>query len=79
MDTLTYPGLWTKGLTSKEVTTAEQRQAVKTARSVVAREGRRNTGALIPVDEEHLPAIDLRNQAKMHGEYYWFVKPSSET
>jgi len=75
MDTLTYRGLWIEGLTSEGLTIEEQRQAVKTARSMIARDGRLNTGALIPVDEEHLLATDLRETASVHGEYYWFVKP----
>ncbi|MCK4316745.1 MAG: hypothetical protein KAX24_13335, partial [Anaerolineae bacterium] len=76
MDTLTYRGLWIEGLTSEGLTIEEQRQAVKTARSMIARDGRLNTGALIPVYyEEHLLATDLRETASVHGEYYWFVKP----
>jgi len=75
MDTLTYRGLWIEGLTSEGLTVEQQRSAVRTARSMIARDGRLNTGALIPVDEEHLLATDLRETASVHGEYYWFVKP----
>jgi hypothetical protein len=76
MDTLTYRGLLIVGLTSERLTIEEQQQAAKTARSMIARDGRLNTGALIPVDEEHLLAADLREMASVHGEYYWFVKPA---
>jgi len=75
VDTLTYRGLWIEGLTSEELTTKEQRQAVRAARSIVAKDDRLNTGALIPIDEEHLLATDLRDEARVHGEYYWFIKP----
>jgi ribosomal protein S18 acetylase RimI-like enzyme len=74
MDTLTYRGLWIEGLTSEELTTTEQRQAIRAARSMVAKDGRLNAGALIPIDEEHLLATDLRDEACVHGEYYWFIK-----
>ncbi|MBL7062706.1 MAG: GNAT family N-acetyltransferase [Anaerolineae bacterium] len=75
MDTLTYRGLWIEGLTWEGLTTAEQRQAIRAARSMVAKDGRLNAGALIPIDEEHLLATDLRDEARVHGEYYWFIKP----
>jgi N-acetylglutamate synthase-like GNAT family acetyltransferase len=74
VDTVTYRGLWIEGLTSAGLTAKEQRGVVKVARSVVAREGRLNAGAVIPKDEVHLLPTDLRNQASVHGEYYWFVK-----
>ena len=74
VDTVTYRGLWIEGLTSAGLGAELQRDVVRTARSVVAREERLNTGALIPTDEAHLLAADLRNQASVHGEYYWFVK-----
>jgi L-amino acid N-acyltransferase YncA len=74
VDTLTYRGLWIEGLTARGLTPREQRDVVRTARARVAREGRLNAGAVIPVDEEHLLAADLRDQASVHGEYYWFVK-----
>jgi N-acetylglutamate synthase-like GNAT family acetyltransferase len=72
VDTLTYRGLWIEGLTAAAAD--EQRCAVTAARSIAAREGRANAGAVIPADEECLLAYDLRNQARMHGEYHWFVK-----
>lgn len=75
MDTLTYRGLWIEGLTWEGLTTKDQRQAVRTSRSMVAKDGRLNAGALIPIDEEHLLATDLRDEARMHGEYYRFIKP----
>jgi ribosomal protein S18 acetylase RimI-like enzyme len=74
VDTVTYRGLWIEGLTSAGLSAELQRDVVRTARSIVAREERLNTGALVPVDEVHLLAADLRNQASVHGEYYWFVK-----
>lgn len=74
VDTVTYRGLWIEGLTSAGLTAKEQRGAVEEARSAVAREGRLNAGAVIPKDEVHLLPMDLRNQASVHGEYYWFIK-----
>ncbi len=74
VDTLTYRGLWIEGLTSEELTSQERRSAVRAARARAARDERLNTGAVIPVDEEHLLAVDLREQASVHGEYYWFVR-----
>lgn len=72
VDTLTYRGLWMEELTS--VSAQEQRRAVRAARSTVAAEGRLNTGAVIPADEENRLAPDLRDQAHVHGEYLWFEK-----
>jgi len=74
VDTVTYRGLWVEGLTSAGLGAELQRDVVRTARSVAAREERLNTGALIPADEARLLAADLRDQAGVHGEYYWFVK-----
>jgi N-acetylglutamate synthase-like GNAT family acetyltransferase len=72
VDTLTYRGLWMEGLTS--VPAEEQRRALEAARSIAASENRANAGAVIPADESHRLAPDLRVKARMHGEYYWFVK-----
>jgi hypothetical protein len=72
VDTLTYRGLWIEDLTS--VSAEEQRRAVRAARSIIARDGRLNAGAVIPADRERLLVPDLRNQASMHGEYHWFIK-----
>jgi L-amino acid N-acyltransferase YncA len=74
VDTLTYRGLWLEGLTAYNVDTDEQRSAVHTARSVIAWEGRHNTGAMIPAIGSHRLAPDLEAAAKMVGEYHWFVK-----
>ena len=74
VDTLTYRGLWIEGLTCAGLTAEEQRGVVKVARSAVAREDRLNAGAVIPKDAVHSLPTDLRNQASVHGEYYWFVK-----
>ncbi|MEA3375628.1 MAG: GNAT family N-acetyltransferase [Chloroflexota bacterium] len=75
VDTLTYRGLWIEGLAS--VPPEAQHRAVAAARSMIAREGHANTGAVIPVDEEHLLSPDLREDAAMHGEYYWFTGSQS--
>jgi GNAT superfamily N-acetyltransferase len=74
VDTLTYRGLWIEGMTS--VCAEEQRLALKTAHSIIAREHRDNTGALIPVEEASHLATDLREEGVIHGEYHWFVKPA---
>jgi len=75
VDTLTYRGVWIEGLTSKGSGRREQQSVLRAARSLVASENRSTIGAVVPVDEEHLLAADLRDQARVHGEYYWFVKP----
>ena len=74
VDTLTYRGLWIEGLT--RVPPAEQRCAVRIARGMIAYQDRLNTGAVIPSDEEHLLTSDVRDQAKLHGRYFWFVRRS---
>lgn len=74
VDTLTYRGLWIEGL--GDMTTGEQRAVVAGARSIVAREKRLNTGAVVPADKEHLLPPDLRDEARVQGEYYWFVRPT---
>jgi ribosomal protein S18 acetylase RimI-like enzyme len=74
VDTLTYRGLWLEGLTAYNVDVEEQRNAVMMARSIIAWEGRHNTGTMIPAIGSHRLAADLRDVAKMHGEYHWFHK-----
>jgi len=74
VDTLTYRGLWLEGLTAYNVDVKEQRNAVQMARSIIAWEGRHNTGAMIPAIGSHRLATDLRDAAAMHGEYHWFYK-----
>jgi L-amino acid N-acyltransferase YncA len=74
VDTLTYRGLWLEGLTAYNVDVDEQRSAVQMARSIIAWEGRRTVGAMIPAIGSHRLAADLRDTAEMHGEYCWFVK-----
>ena len=75
VDTLTYRGLWIEGLT--RVPPAEQRSALRIARGMIACQDRLNTGAVIPSDEEHLLTSDVRDQAKLHGPYFWFVRRST--
>ncbi len=77
VDTLVYRGLWIEDLTGLPQT--EQRSIVKTARAMAAREQRLNTGALIRADKEYLLVADLRAKAKMHGDYYQYIKPIRET
>jgi L-amino acid N-acyltransferase YncA len=72
VETLTYRGLWMEGLTS--VLAEEQRRAVRAARAIVFEESRANAGAVIPAHEVHRLAPDLRDKARMHGEYNWFVR-----
>ena len=74
VDTVTCRGLWLEGLTAEGTQADEQRSAVKMARSIVAWEGRANTGALIPAREECRLASDLRDAARLHGEFHCFVK-----
>jgi L-amino acid N-acyltransferase YncA len=76
VDTLIYRGLWIEGL--ENVSPSEQRAIVRTARALVTRDGRANTGALIPAEGEYRLAASLRDQAKVQGPYYWFVKPISK-
>jgi ribosomal protein S18 acetylase RimI-like enzyme len=74
VDTLTYRGLWLEGLTAYNVNAEEQRNAVQMARSIIAWEGRHNTGAMIPAIGSHRLASDLEASSKMIGEYRWFTK-----
>ena len=73
VDTLTYRGLWIEGLT--RALPSEQRSAVRMARATISQEDRLNTGALLPAEEEHRLAADVRDQGVLHGEYYWFTQP----
>jgi N-acetylglutamate synthase-like GNAT family acetyltransferase len=75
VDTVTYRGLWLEGLTSARASERERRSAVNMARSIIAWEGRLNTGAMIPASQEHRVPFDLREAATVHGKFYWFVKP----
>ncbi len=75
VDTLIYRGLWIEGL--EDVSPTRQSPVVAAARSIIAREGRLNAGALVVADKEHLLAADLRSRAETVGAYYWFIKPVS--
>jgi N-acetylglutamate synthase-like GNAT family acetyltransferase len=77
VDTLTYRGLWMEGLAG--LPRNDQRPVVNAARALAAREQRLNTGALVCTDKEHFLAADLRADAKMHGDYYRYIKPIRET
>ena len=79
VDTVTYRGVWIEGLTSEGSGQREQQSVLRAARSLAASEGRATTGAVVPADEEHNLPADLREQARMHGEYYWFLKPVRPT
>jgi N-acetylglutamate synthase-like GNAT family acetyltransferase len=74
VDTLTYRGLWLEGLTAYNVDQDEQHSAVQMARSIIAWEGRHNTGAMIPAIGSHRLAPDLEETAQMIGEYHWFTR-----
>lgn len=74
VETLTYRGLWLEGLTASSVDQDEQRSAVQMARSIVAREGRHNTGAMIPAIDRRRLAPELEASAHVIGEYLWFTK-----
>ena len=74
VNTVTYRGLWLEGLTAYNVDAEEQRNAVRMARSIIAWEGRHNTGAMIPAIGSHRLDPDLQDTAEMHGEYHWFCK-----
>jgi N-acetylglutamate synthase-like GNAT family acetyltransferase len=75
VDTVTYRGLWLEGLSSSRASEREQRSALRMARAIIAWEDRLNTGAMIPASEEHLIPFDLREEATVHGKFYWFIKP----
>jgi ribosomal protein S18 acetylase RimI-like enzyme len=74
VNTLTYRGLWIEGLAVAGVSEDEQRQAVTTARALIAQQGRMNTGALILVENEDRLADDVRAMATVPGEYHWWQK-----
>lgn len=72
VDTLTYRGLWIEGLT--EVSAAKQRQVVATARTMITRQNRENTGALVPLDAMGQLVGELYTAAVTHGEYQQWYK-----
>jgi ribosomal protein S18 acetylase RimI-like enzyme len=78
VNTLTYRGLWIEGLTVAGVSEDEQRRAVTTARTLIAQQGRLNTGALIPAEDEGRLADDVRAMATGQGEYHWWQKTPEE-
>jgi ribosomal protein S18 acetylase RimI-like enzyme len=78
VNTLTYRGLWIEGLAVAGVSEDEQRQAVTTARALIAQQGRLNTGALILVENENHLADDVRAMATVPGEYHWWQKTLEE-
>lgn len=74
LDTLTYRGLGIEGLMSASLSEEERRRIILAARHRVASEGRNNTGALIPVDEEGLLPLQVREQGEIQGAYCWWIK-----
>ena len=70
VDTLTYRGLWIEGWLESELGMQEQRDVVRYACNLIAREGRLNTGALVPVDHHRKLAPDLIAIATDHGRYH---------
>jgi ribosomal protein S18 acetylase RimI-like enzyme len=78
VNTLTYRGLWIEGLAVAGVPEDEQRRAVTAARALIAQQGRLNTGALVPVENENRLADNVRATATVQGEYHWWQKTLEE-
>lgn len=77
VDTLTYRGLWIEGLA--ELSPEIQQRTVATARSMIARQNRQNTGALVPAGEVNDLAGELHSAADTLGEYQQWYKPLGES
>lgn len=74
MDTLTYRGLWIEGLISPAISDKKQEHIITKARHSAASEGRLNTGALVPQDDDHHLAAVIQKTGSIHGDYCWWVK-----
>ena len=70
VDTLTYRGLWIDGFVESQLSSKEQHNVIRKARSYLFHENRLNTGISIPDNLKHTIVSDLLTTATNHGQYH---------
>ena len=70
VDTLTYRGLWIDGFVESQLSSKEQHNVIRKARSYLFSENRSNTGISIPDNLKHTIGLDLLTTATNHGQYH---------
>ncbi len=70
VDTLTYRGLWIDGFVESQLSSEEQHNVIRKARSYLFHENRSNTGISIPDNLKHTIVPDLLTTATNHGQYH---------
>ena len=70
VDTLTYRGLWIDGFAESQLSSKEQHNVIRKARSYLFHENRSNTGISIPDNLKHTIVSDLLTTATNHGQYH---------
>lgn len=70
VDTLTYRGLWIDGFVESQLSSKEQHDVIRKARSYLFHENRSNTGISIPDNLKHTIGSDLLTTATNHGQYH---------
>ena len=67
---LTYRGLWIDGFVESQLSSKEQHNVIRKARSYLFSENRSNTGISIPDNLKHTIGSDLLTTATNHGQYH---------
>ena len=70
VDTLTYRGLWIDGFVESQLSSKEQHNVIRKARSYLFHQSRSNTGISIPDNLTHTIGSDLLTTATNHGQYH---------
>lgn len=70
VDTLTYRGLWIDGFVESQLSSKEQHNVIRKARSYLFHENRSITGISIPDNLKHTIVSDLLTTATNHGQYH---------
>ena len=70
VDTLTYRGLWIDGFVESQLSSKEQHNVIRKARSYLFHEKRLITGISIPDNLKHTIVSDLLTTATNHGQYH---------
>lgn len=70
VDTLTYRGLWIDGFVESQLSSKEQHNVIRKARSYLFHENRSNTGISIPDNLKHTIVPDILTTATNHGQYH---------
>lgn len=75
VDTLTYRGLWIDGFVESELSSKQQHNVIRAARSFLFHENRLNTGICIPNSLKQTIVPDLLSTSTNNGQYHRWEYP----